>query len=316
LGASVYSPGLVQQMVWVAGVLPYAQAAQVFERVGHQAIPATSLWRQTRTHGQRFQAHQARQSTQVDVERVVLPPAGQDHAAPKGVSLDGGTLNIREEGWKEFKVGTVYDVVLRPSEDPQTHETVELACGANMDYCAVLGSVTEFAPALWHLAVQHELPTAADVSVTADGAEWIWNTASDLFPDAVQIVDWYHATQHITQAAQALFPTDPSAAQRWEHERRNTLFLGQINPITKPLEEAGLAAQAHYFHTHQRRMAYHEFREQGYPIGSGTVESGIKQFKHRLAGPGMRWSRPAAQEMLLIRASILSDTFDTLWRVS
>ena len=60
-------------------------------------------------------------------------------------------------------------------------------------------------------------------------------------------------------------------------------------------------------------MHYAEFREQGFPIGSGTVESAIKQFKARLSGPGMRWSRPAAQQMLIIRAAVLDRSFDSLW---
>jgi hypothetical protein len=60
-------------------------------------------------------------------------------------------------------------------------------------------------------------------------------------------------------------------------------------------------------------MQYQEFRENGYPIGSGCVESAIKQFKVRLAGPGMRWSRPAAERMLVIRAAILNHQFDRLW---
>ena len=63
-------------------------------------------------------------------------------------------------------------------------------------------------------------------------------------------------------------------------------------------------------------MQYQEFREEGYPIGSGTVESGIKQFKARLTGPGMRWSRPGAERMLIIRAAVLADTFDALWTVA
>jgi hypothetical protein len=59
-------------------------------------------------------------------------------------------------------------------------------------------------------------------------------------------------------------------------------------------------------------MQYQEFREEGYPIGSGTVESGIKQFKQRLTGAGMRWSRPGADRMLVIRAAVMTKTFDTL----
>jgi hypothetical protein len=180
----------------------------------------------------------------------------------------------------------------------------------------VLGSTNEFAPARWALAVERQLPQAADLSVTADGAEWIWNLAADYFPESVQIVDWYHATEHVAQAAEALSPCDEKIAQRWQHERRQDLSLGQLQRLTEPLEQANLASHAHYFHTHQRRMQYQTFHEQGYPIGSGTVESGIKRFKHRLTGPGMRWSRPAAQRMLVIRAAVMSDNFDNLWALS
>jgi hypothetical protein len=60
-------------------------------------------------------------------------------------------------------------------------------------------------------------------------------------------------------------------------------------------------------------MRYQTCQEQGYPIGSGTIESGIKRFKHRLTGPGMRWSRPGAERMLALRGAVMSQTFDTLW---
>lgn len=313
---SVYSPERAKQMVWLAGLLPYAQAAAVFERIGHCAIPVTSLWRETQAQGDRLCAHVRHQQDQVAVERVVLPPAGQDHAQRQGVSLDGGLVNVRGEGWKEFKVGTVYDVVTRAEPDPETGELIDQPHGSRMSYCAVLGSVNEFAPALWALAVERQLPQAADLSLTADGAEWIWNLAADYFPDAVQIVDWYHATQHLAQAAEALHPHDEPAAQRWQHDRRHHLYLGEIQRLTEPLDQAGLVSHAHYFHTHQRRMQYQAFHEDGYPIGSGTVESGIKRFKHRLTGPGMRWSRPAAHRMLVIRAAIMSDNFDNLWALS
>jgi hypothetical protein len=89
--------------------------------------------------------------------------------------------------------------------------------------------------------------------------------------------------------------------------------LGETHKLIEPLERAGLTTQANYFRQHTRRMQYQAFHEQDYPIGSGTVESGIRRFKHRLAGPGMRWSRPAAERMLVLRAAVLSGTFDTLW---
>jgi hypothetical protein len=164
------------------------------------------------------------------------------------------------------------------------------------------------------LAVEQQVPTARQSSVTADGAEWIWNLSADLFPDSSQIVDWFHAADHLSEAAHALFPDQPKQVDTWFRQRQDDLFLGNIHPITDPLDAAGLSDHSHYFHTHQRRMRYQEFREQGLPIGSGSVESTVKQFKARLAGTGMRWKRPNAQRMLLIRAAVLDNSFDTRWK--
>jgi hypothetical protein len=313
---SVYSPERAKQMVWLAATRSYAEAAETFERIAGRAVPATSIWRETQRHGARLQQHVERQQAQVAVERVVLPPPGRDHHQRQGVSLDGGKMHIRGEGWKEFKVGTVYQVLSRLERDRETGERVEQAHGVDMAYRAVLGSVEEFGPALWALAVQQQVPQAADLSVTADGAEWIWNLTADYFPDSVQIVDWFHAAAYLAGAAEALHPNDPAAAQRWQQVRRNDLYLGQTHRIAAPLARAGLTTQADYFRRHTRRMQYQKFHEQGYPLGSGTVESGIKRFKHRLSGPGMRWSRPAAKRMLILRAAAMSGTFDAAWAAS
>lgn len=300
-------------MVWLSGLLPYGQAVQVFERIGHRSIPQSNLWRETRAQGERLQAERDHQCTVVAPERVVVGHERDDHDTPKGVSVDGGMVNIRGEGWKEFKAGVVYDVVSRPGQDPQTGEAVDLPCIDTRRYTAVLGDVGQFAPALWAIAVAHDLPRAARASVTADGAEWIWNLAQDLFPDSTQIVDWYHATQHLAQAAHALFADDEAQADKWYRRMQTPLFRGEIWRITHALQAAGLADHARYFEHHQRRMQYHEFREQGWLIGSGPVESEIKQFKARLTGPGMRWARPNAERMLVIRSAVLSDDFDALW---
>ena len=314
----VYSPECAKQRVWLAGQMAYDAAAEAFERIARRSVPASAIWDETQRHGERLKCYVEHQQEQVAVERVTLPPAGADHHRPLGVSLDGGKMHIRGEGWKEFKAGTVSDVVVTPELDRETGEWVDQAHGVNIGYRAVLGTVDEFAPALWALAVERQVPQAAEVSVTADGADWIWNLVTDYFPDSVQIVDWYHATEYLAQAAEALFPHDAQAASRWQRERREDLYLGQTHKITEPLEQAGLTTQAEYFHKHERRMQYQEFHEHGYPIGSGTVESGIKRFKHRLSGPGMRWSRPAAERMLArsVRAAVLSKTFDELWALA
>jgi len=313
LERSPYSLGMSQQMVWLSGLLPYGQAQQVFARIGQMHLPDATLWRHVAKHGERLQVYVERQQAQVSPERVLLADERQDHAVPKGVSMDGGMVNIRDEGWKEFKAGVVYDIGFRPGRDPHTGEAVDLPCAEARQYMAVLGDVARFGPALWAVAVAHDLPRAARSSVAADGAEWIWNLAADLFPDSRQIVDWYHAAQHLAQAAHALFPKDETRALDWYRQMQTPLFHGEIWKIIHPLLQADLVDHARYFAHHQRRMRYQEFREEGWLIGSGPVESEIKPYKARLTGSGMRWSRPYAERMLVIRSAVLSNQFDTLW---
>ena len=162
----------------------------------------------------------------------------------------------------------------------------------------------------------HPVGDATRSCLTADGAAWIWNLADAYFPKSVQILDWYHARQHLSGAAQALFPDQPARATTGFHAHTDALFEGCLAPILTELEPANLADMAAYFLTHQARMAYAESREEGYPIGSGSVESEVKQFKHRLDGPGMSWSRLGAENMILIRAAVLDGSFDTRWSLA
>lgn len=204
--------------------------------------------------------------------------------------------------------------------DPISVEQDPQVRGVNVEDAAELSPAEAFGPVLWALAVEREEPQAAKSSVTGDGAEWIclsWpgqrNLAADYSPDSEPIVDWYHACDHLHQAACALHPESGERAEGWFKGRQDSLFLGEVQSVTAPLDDAGLPEHAHYFHTHQWRRRCQEFREEGYPIGSGTVESGIKQFKARLTGPGMRWSRPGVERMLGVRGAVIGHNFDELW---
>jgi hypothetical protein len=266
-------------------------------------------------YGMQVETIVVHQREQVSVERIQLPAAKHDHDQRKGVSMDGGMVNIRHQGWRELKVGTVFDVELRLERNPQTHDLEEIAHGVNVHYTAILGSKDAFTPALWTLAVQHDLPTARNRSVVADGALWIWDVAEDVCPDGQQVVDWYHATEHLHKAAVALYPkeTDLPKRHRWFKTYKNHLYMGRIETIVSVLHQRGVSHLATYFERHKRRMQYLEFREDGLPIGSGTVESGVKQFKQRLTGTGMRWLLDNANRMIILRSAILGQDFDDLW---
>lgn len=315
LDRSVFTKEVARQMVWLSGLLPYEQCEAVFAEIGEQWLSASSLWRQTQKHGQRLLDYVAYQREQVSVERIQLPDAKHDHEQRKGISMDGGMINIRDEGWREVKVGTVFDVALRLERNPQTGELDNMAHGVNVHYTAVLGTKDDFKPALWALAVQHALPTARNRSVVADGAPWIWDVAEDVCPDGAQVVDWFHAVEHLHKAALALYPneSDVQKRQRWFKKYKNHLYMGHIDLIISVLHQRNVPQLATYFQRHKRRMTYLEFREEGLPIGSGTVESGVKQFKQRLSGTGMRWHLDNANVMLVIRSAVLGNDFHHLW---
>ena len=285
------------------------------ERIGERYISQSTVWRMVDAYGEQLQAVVEHQREQVSVERIQLPDAKHDHDQRKGVSIDGGFVNIREQGWREMKVGTVFDVELRLERNPQTGDLDEMAHGVKVHYTAVLGTKQDFIPALWALAVEHNLPTARNRTVVADGAMWIWDVAEDVCPDGQQVVDWYHAVEHLYKVAFALYPSDSDLAkrQRWLKTYKNHLYMGHIETIISVLHKRGVPQLTTYFEHHKRRMRYLEFREEGLPIGSGTVESGVKQFKQRLCGTGMRWHWDNAQRMILLRSAILGRDFDDLW---
>jgi hypothetical protein len=294
-------------VVWLSALLPYAQASEVLSRIGHQAMPATTLWEHTQQVGAAWLAQE--QQTTVSVERTCWEQRDYQPFLRKSVGIDGGMVNVRGEGWKELKVG-----VIGTLSPPWLLDEDQSARSQLLHYTACLGGVDTFAPRLWQLAVQELVPYAGFVAVTADGASWIWRLAADLFPCSTQIVDWYHASQQAAALAQARFPDDPVAAQRWHGTLKRYLWQGEGWKVIAEAQAAGIAAP--YFNAHRHRMDYPAYRADGYPVGSGTTESGVKQYKQRLCGAGMRWSRANVDRMIVLRSAAMAGTFDQQWAVA
>ena len=155
-----------------------------------------------------------------------------------------------------------------------------------------------------------------------DGAPWIWNQAALHFGQSHQVVDWYHAKEHLVDAARLMKQDGTTAFTRWLNSRETLLYQGHAEKIADEFEKAArkgaanaeeLITAAGYFRTNHHAHELLEMREEEWPIGSGMVESGAKQFKARFSGPGMRWSRAGAENLLPIRSAVLSDRFDQMW---
>lgn len=154
------------------------------------------------------------------------------------------------------------------------------------------------------------------VVVLGDGARWIWNLAADHFGECSEIVDYYHASEHVWTVANASYGQGSPEAKAWAEARCGELYeqgaapvlqaLGRLWPANSEAKDVVHREQG-YFHSNRDRMAYPEFRKQELPIGSGAVESGAKHVVQlRMKRPGARWSETGAQPVLAVRAYLSS----------
>ena len=323
LGDGHYSEGLIQQMVWLSGLVPYAKVEAILERIGGLHLSCSSIWRRTQEWGERLGA-------ELESEQVAanaLPGRGESQQLKEvgkrmGVAADGAMIHLRDEGWKEFKVGCVFDVEVSPTPEERSGELADLAHAVNNTYTAYLGSPEPLGRHLWSETKRRGWERAHDTQIIGDGAPWIWNLAHTHFPFSHQVVDWYHAKEHLALVARLVKGDGTPAAKHWLQTRATTLYQGHADRIAIELSQTAAAhpelaedlnREAAYFQHNQHRMYYLQMREEEWAIGSGMVESAAKQYKARFCGPGMRWSRAGAVHLLTVRTLILSHRFDTLW---
>ena len=182
--------------------------------------------------------------------------------------------------------------------------------------------VTSFSRMLFAEAVKRGYFAADQVVFTADGAEWIWAMVQDRFKRAVQIVDFYHAAEHLGELCR-LAEADPNKAAKIFKQRRRLMktygaaciirFFQNVSASHPRKEEIDKAL--HYFTTHLRRMDYGRFRKLGYFIGSGAMEGTCKSLvKQRTDLAGQRWHPSGSLNVLRIRALIADKLHDTYWR--
>lgn len=311
------SNGVKRELVELTARMPYAESVEVYERLARVCVSCTGAWEITQAVGETIRAMEARVG--------VGASKGQADAESMAVTMDGCMAHVREEGWKEVKVGSVFELENhRKQRQNKQGETIPVVRAKDQTYVLHLGGPEEFGSQLVAETETRGWSAVAQSAVIGDGAAWIWNLAHQDFPTSAHIVDWYHAKQHLFSAAQVIYRDIPDAIPGWVEQQADLLYNGHADHIAERLmilaslskkqeDKAGLESEAGYYITHHERMQYRDFQCAGLPIGSGTVESAAKQVKHRLSAAGMRWSRNGLQNMLPLRAAVMSHSFDHLW---
>jgi hypothetical protein len=191
-------------------------------------------------------------------------------------------------------------------------------------YTGAIETAENFGKRLYREAWNRGWSRAAKKAVIADGAEWVWNQADLHFPGAVQIVDLYHARQHLWELVRILHPNDPGHQQAWMrvHQKR-LLDQGKIEKLvvslrsiapTSPEVLEKIRLEADYFERNAERMRYPKFRRQHLFVGSGVIEAGCKTvIGSRLKQSGMFWTVRGANAILALRCCQLNGRFEDYW---
>lgn len=335
-GPARLAPAFAAVVAEFGARLPFGEAVRLLE----VALGAPARLAPNTVGAYTKAAGRARQH-QEDTHRVRTDPPGlaerravfdQPAPAPPSeapetlvISMDGA-LERTDDGWKEVKLGAVYTLVRR------VRDGVALPTAGATTYTATLAAAQTFGRQVLATAHRRGLGWARQVVVLGDGAKWIWKLADRRFPRAVQIVDWFHAREHLWALAQLLYGEGTATAHIWCETLAGELWVAQtaqdVAVLAQATDEAWTTprkdlpegtprrTQARhrevikavaYFTSNASRIRYGAFRAHDLPVGSGVVEGGCQSVLHvRLKRPGACWSAAGAEAMVRARAVLCS----------
>jgi hypothetical protein len=326
LGEHSWTPASLKQVISLGVEIPsYRRAAERFEALTKLPLSKSSLGRLVNEIGGAVVAQQAAEAeATVKIpakdEEIVWREIPEPDSEVMNVSIDGVLINIRGEGWKEVKTVTISAVEVEVALERDEEKEVRLT---HHSYRAGLWGAKEFAKQQWAEGCRRGLEKAQQIVSVNDGATWIWLIIAMCYAPCIEIIDWWHAVEKLWEAANSLWGQGEAQTGAWVQQQKDRLWAGQllallhqlrqVCPRGQPLNDKVRALVSYLFH-HRRRMDYATYRQAGYPVGSGSVESACKVVvQERLKQAGMRWSRNGAQAMLALRSVLLSEQWDAVW---
>ncbi len=249
------------------------------------------------------------------------------------ISTDGVMVLTREQGWKEAKLTAISAVVAleaaeRVAEEgvPSRRENDLLVKLMEHSYQAGIWEADKMGERQYAEGLRRGIDQVEKLSSVNDAALWIGRITTTNFPEAVQIVDWGHASERLWAVGKAVFGEGSAETKDWTEAQLNQLWDGGVSGVVTTLAGIDLALSRYpaevqqapgYFRNNIGRMRYDEYRAAGYPIGSGTVESAADSVvHHRMKRPGRGWKLDNAQAMLAALSELKSGRFDLAWQAT
>jgi hypothetical protein len=305
-----FSPYVVECIVRLGTLIPFEQVPSLMAFLTGVHVSADTVRRLTEEAG----------AAQVAIEQAELEylerHAPPDPAGPpvQQLSADGAMVPLTGGEWAEARVLALGTVTQDADGAPQT---------TDVSYFARLCSADTFIRLTALPTHERGTRTAGTVVAVVDGASWLQELIDEHRPDAVRILDFPHAVEYLSRAAQAAFGPGSREAAVWLDEwaprlKREPLdvVLAALHRLPVPTAEAAAARRsaAAYLRARREQVAYASFTEQGYPIGSGMVESACKLvIEARMKGSGMHWARRNVSPLLALRGLACSHRWEAAW---
>jgi hypothetical protein len=322
-----FSPGVRRMMALVGQESSFDMGRRQLEILAGLKVTRKAVERISEALGADIQAREGerqQQAMQLHLPVVSGPPIPLLYVEMDGTGVPvvaaetqgrAGKVEGQPARTREVKLGCVFTQTLldqegRPIRDPNS-----------TTYTGAIENAESFGRRIYTEALRRGWDRALKKVVLADGAIWIWVLAELLFPGALQIVDLYHAREHLWNMAAQLYPDDEPRQRRWAMVQENRLENGHIAKIVATLRTlttefpdlASLHTEADYFERNAARMRYPEFRRQGLFVGSGVIEAGCKMIGARLKPSGTLWTVRGANAIIALRCHMRSNRFDDYW---
>ncbi len=246
-----------------------------------------------------------------------IPMRPEELAGRAGKQPDGSAKT------REVKICALWSAEGRDAEGLPVRDTGSVTYSAAIESAAL--SDTEATYPAFALRVLREttrrgFDRARRQGILGDGAPWIWKLADEHFPDAIQILDRYHAKEYLTRAAQAIWGADSEIGRQWAQERHAELDAGDLDALVRAYsvhastnEEARNCVD--YLRANRHRMRYPAFHAAGLCTSTGVLEAGCRVVvAQRLKRSGMHWTSRGANRILALRAARLSHRFEDFWQ--
>jgi hypothetical protein len=282
----------------VAAMAPFGRGASELAALCNVSLSAKTFERVAEMVGEGIEAEVSSSEKHVASGLADIPDPAPDRLY---VTIDGATVPL-VGSWKESKVGAVYETFTDKDGNVQARD---------VEHVATMGDSEAKGDRVYTPAFRRGVEKAGQVVVLADGGRWIWKQAKNNFPKAVQILDFYHASEHLADIARAWYGSEGPNANKWLDKRKIDLLEGRFERVMNSIRAWHPTDAEHlelkrenigYFIRNRKRMHYDQYLANGLHVGSGIAESACKCLvQARLKQAGMRWSPRGAAAMLQLR---------------